>query len=548
MIIDIRTIVLLSVITCFICTLLIVLLWRQNRSRYSGLGFLVLDFAFQTIALTLIVLRGVIPDWISIIISNFMVVSGSIAGYIGLLRFIDRKNIQILNYILLAVFTAVHVYFTYGNASLEYRNLNLSVALLVICFQCSRLLLYRVTPEIKHLTFWAGIIFAGYCLVSTARIAEFFFHVNYENDLFHSGLFQGIIQIIFISLFLLLTYSFVIMVNGRLLMEITAQEEKFSKAFHTAPYAITLTRMADGKIFDINESFTTITGFDRTEVIGKKTMDLHIFSKDDDRNAVVESLTKNGRVQGIDLGFRKKNGDSIIGHLNAEIIIVNGEINIMASIADITERKLAEDRIKKLLDEKELILKEVHHRIKNNMNTINGLLNLQAGRMVEPAAVAALEDAGNRVQSMMVLYDKLYQSDNINEAAAGTYLPDLVEQIVLNFPNSRSVKIETNIDDFVLEVKHLSPLGIIINELVTNIMKYAFKGRESGIITVSAMLKNNFVTLVIQDNGIGIPESVSLEKSTGFGFSLVNMLTDQLNGTIRLERGNGTRFVLEFEV
>ncbi len=545
--VDIRTVVLLTVISCITCTLLLVQLWRQNRDRYPGLGFLVVDFSLQTTAFTLIVLRGAVPDWISIIFSNTMAISGSIAGYIGLLKFLDKKSSQTWNYALLVIFVIVHIYFTYGKVSLEYRNLNISIALLIICFQCTRLLLYKVPENFKPLTFWAGITFAVYCLVSIARIAEFFLHENYGNDFFHSGLFQAIIQIVFITLFLLLTYSLVIMVNRRLLMEIVLEEEKFSKAFHSAPYAITLTRMADGTIFDVNNGFTAITGFDRSEVIGEKTLDLHIFSDDKDRNKVIEELTTNGKVTGLDMNFRKKTGESVIGHLTAEMIMINGEQSILASIADITERKNAEDRIKKLLSEKELILKEVHHRIKNNMNTINGLLNIQASKLKDEAAIAALEDAGSRVQSMMVLYDKLYQSENINEVQAEKYIPDLIRQIIPNFPNSGSVKIEMNIADIALNVKVLSSLGIIINELITNIMKYAFTERSEGLITIAAFQKDNRVSISIQDNGIGIPESINFENSAGFGLSLVNMLTMQLNGTIKLERGNGSRFILEFE-
>jgi PAS domain S-box-containing protein len=213
---------------------------------------------------------------------------------------------------------------------------------------------------------------------------------------------------------------------------------------------------------------------------------------------------------------------------------------------DITERRRAEEKVKALLMEKELILKEVHHRIKNNMNTLNGLLALQAGQTTEPAVVEALDDARSRVQSMMVLYDRLYQSVNVNEMSVQEYLPTLIDQIIGNFPGSESVTVEKHIDDFVLEAKSLSSLGIILNELFTNIMKYAFIGRDDGVITVSASLNNKTVSLVIQDNGAGMPESVDFEHSTGFGLTLVWLLIKQLGGTVRTERENGTRIILEF--
>ncbi len=214
---------------------------------------------------------------------------------------------------------------------------------------------------------------------------------------------------------------------------------------------------------------------------------------------------------------------------------------------DITEQKLAEEKIKSLLEEKELLLKEVHHRIKNNMNTISSILSLQAGALTEPSAIRALNDAKNRVVSMAVLYDKLYRSENLREMSIKEYLPSLVDEIVANFPNSRSVKIEKKIDDFILDVKKLQPLGIIVNELLTNIMKYAFMGRSDGLITLSVALKDNRVSLIIQDNGNGMPESIDFEKSTGFGLKLVGMLIKQLKGSTQIRRQNGTKIILAFE-
>jgi PAS domain S-box-containing protein len=216
-------------------------------------------------------------------------------------------------------------------------------------------------------------------------------------------------------------------------------------------------------------------------------------------------------------------------------------------IVDITERKLAEEEVQRLLREKELILKEVHHRVKNNLNTINSILNLQASTQSDPNAIKAFNDAGSRVQSMMVLYDKLFQSANFLAADIKEYLPALVHEIVDNFPNSSMVKIETNVGAFELSSKILQPLGIIINELLTNIMKYAFKGRKEGTIRLSASLRGSKVHIEIHDDGVGLPEGVDFKNSTGFGLTLINMLTKQLGGEIKIARENGTRIILEFE-
>ena len=222
-------------------------------------------------------------------------------------------------------------------------------------------------------------------------------------------------------------------------------------------------------------------------------------------------------------------------------------IGATAFASDITERKESEGKIRKLLEEKELILKEVHHRIKNNMGTIRSLLMLQAATLSDANAIAALEDAESRVQSMVVLYEKLYQSENFGKVSVKEYIPLLVDEVLGTLLMNKDILIEKEIDDFTLDTKVLQSLGIIMNELLTNIGKYAFIGRNGGLIRISASRAGNKVSFIIQDDGNGIPESLNFENSTGFGLMLVGMLTRQLNGDIRMERGQGTKIMLEFE-
>jgi PAS domain S-box-containing protein len=215
---------------------------------------------------------------------------------------------------------------------------------------------------------------------------------------------------------------------------------------------------------------------------------------------------------------------------------------------DITERKKAEEEIKGLLTEKDLILKEVHHRINNNMNIIYSILNLQAESLKDEAAIAALKDAGNRVQSMMILYQKLFLSEDFKNINIASYLHSLISEIVKNFQDSSNVKVIEKIDSFVIDTKKMQFLGIIINELITNIMKYAFKGKGNGLITVTSYLKEKKFFISLEDDGVGMPELINFENSSGFGLMLVGMLTRQLEGNIRIERGNGTKIILEFGV
>lgn len=479
--IDIRTVFFISIIIFFTCTLFISELWRQNRDRYTGIGYWLLCFSMETTALFLVILRGTIPAFISVMCANVIIVAGFIVLFIGLERFVERRSSQVPNYVLLAVFTGIHAYFTYVHDSLSMRYINVSAAILVIGIQCCWLLIRRAGQALRKLTFVPAMVFAGYCIVSIARILWAVFSHHSGNSYFSNDLVQGVIVTVYLILFILQTYSLILMVNRRLLADIGIQEDKFIKAFHSAPYAIILSRLSDGTMIEVNDGFAAITGYSREEVIGKKTMDLHIWESIDDRAAVVDFLSKSGTIMGMDLRFRKKNGDPIVGNFSAHVIQVNDEKCILSSIGDITDRKQSEEKIRKLLSEKELLLKEVHHRIKNNMYSISRLLALHAGATKEPAAVKAIQDAVSRVQSVMVLYEKLYQSVDYNEASVKDYLPALVNEIVGIFVQRDSVKIINEVDDFILDSKRLQTLGIIINELITNTMKYAFTGQVNTL-------------------------------------------------------------------
>jgi len=211
------------------------------------------------------------------------------------------------------------------------------------------------------------------------------------------------------------------------------------------------------------------------------------------------------------------------------------------------ERKSAENKINTLLKEKDIILKEVHHRIKNNMNTTYGLIVLQADAVKDPEAKKALDDASNRVQAMITLYEELFISGHYSDVSMKNYLPMLAERIIANFPNRDNVTLKVVSDEFAIDEKILSGLGLIINELLTNIMKYAFVGRESGIINIQLKKELKKITLVVSDNGVGFSKDELLLNKSSFGLSLVDSLTKQLNGKLTYQNHAGTITTLEFD-
>jgi len=347
-ILDLRTIFFTNVVTFAICTLVVVLLWRQSRNRFAGLNLLVFDFLLQVAAVFLIAMRGVIADWLSIGLANTLALAGSILGLMGLERFVGKIGPQAYNYLLLAVYAFIINCFTFIQADLALRKFLFSLSTLIVWFQCLWLMLHRVAPGLRPLTMGVGLVYGGFCLVNVMRIVNFLTTPNTANDYFHSGTFNTLMIIVYQTLFILLTYSLVLMVNKRLFMEIKTQEEKFFKAFHSSPYAISLTRLDDGRIMEFNDGFVNLSGYRSEELAGKRTLDLHIWAREEERAAVVDELSRKGKVHGRELHLKKKNGEIITGLFSAEVIIVNSEKCVLTSVGDITARKRMEEEIREM--------------------------------------------------------------------------------------------------------------------------------------------------------------------------------------------------------
>ncbi|MFW5751757.1 MAG: PAS domain-containing sensor histidine kinase [bacterium] len=242
-------------------------------------------------------------------------------------------------------------------------------------------------------------------------------------------------------------------------------------------------------------------------------------------------------------------GTAVIAGSSGHEALDREEILIFAGItANALVRKQAEEEIKRQLEEKETLLREVHHRIKNNVNSIESLLSMQARSADNSEVILALQESISRVQSIRVLYDKLLIDKDYRDVSIRSYMESLIDSLVAVFPESKNVTIEKKITDFTLNSRKVIPVGIIVNELLTNIFKYAFKGRDEGRILVKLDKKENHVTLTIQDDGVGIDEGIDANKSPGFGLTIVRMLAQQLKGTYTVENDKGTRSILEFEI
>ncbi|TVR33321.1 MAG: PAS domain S-box protein [Spirochaetaceae bacterium] len=221
---------------------------------------------------------------------------------------------------------------------------------------------------------------------------------------------------------------------------------------------------------------------------------------------------------------------------------------LVGAAQDITERKQAAEEIQRQLAEKETLLKEVHHRMKNNMAQVEGLLSLQAGSADSAEVKSALNEAISRVRSTRTLYDKLLIGERYEEVSMRDYLEGLIDSLLEVFNERCGVTVEQSIVEFTLCSRKAVPVGIILNELLTNAFKYAFKGRDEGRVSIGLEKTEKRVTLSVWDDGIGIDEGVDANNTSGFGLSLVKMLAEQLEGVFSIANDHGTRSVLEFEI
>lgn len=216
---------------------------------------------------------------------------------------------------------------------------------------------------------------------------------------------------------------------------------------------------------------------------------------------------------------------------------------------EIKEKEINQKNInlKHLLDEKEWLLKEIHHRVKNNLQTVISLLNSQSAYLENDMALSAIKNSQHRIHSMSLIHQKLYNSENISTINMPNYIKELVEYLRDSFSLGQRIRFEVKIDPLELDVAHAVPLGLILNEAITNSIKYAFPEDRTGMIyiTLETIAENQYL-LTISDNGIGFDLNLNNKKANSFGMSLIKGLTDDLDGKLTMENNNGTILKIEF--
>jgi PAS domain S-box-containing protein len=305
------------------------------------------------------------------------------------------------------------------------------------------------------------------------------------------------------------------------------------------------------KIIYWNKGSENLYQIPASDAIGKDLYKILRFRwlKKNDETDRKKALKENGEWKGSVIHHRKDGEEVLVESTTTTLLNKQGDkMGYLAVIYDITERTTKDAIIKKDLLEKEILLREIHHRVKNNMQIISSLLNLQTQSLTDEKSIRSLEDSQARIRAMSLVHEKLYAAADIKQVDFEAYIRDLISVIVkLYRKNTDNIEVDIKIEDFPIEPDTVIILGLIINEFLSNSFKYAFPDGQRGKIFISLKNENPEIKLIFSDNGIGIPEEIDFRNTNSLGLQIVNALASQLKGEIKLNRNSGTEFILSFE-
>jgi PAS domain S-box-containing protein len=331
-------------------------------------------------------------------------------------------------------------------------------------------------------------------------------------------------------------------------------EESFRGVFETSPTGIAIVDFESQRFVRANKSFLGIVGYSEEELLTKSVHDItHPDDRALEQQKLLERLDEPSKVFFLEKRYLRKDGTVRWVQVTGDVIRTDsGTQSALANVIDVTESKRAKTALQASLAEKEVLLREVHHRVKNNLASIVGLIELQRSSLEEPKAVKMLVELGERVRSMSLIHEKLYKSESLSKINCQEYLDELIFQLRCSYESSE-VSFDVTADGVEMPLDSAVPCALIVNELVTNALKYAFPdkmprtGTGGCRIRVLLARENETYTLSVADNGVGLPEGVDLISAKTLGLVLVRMLGQhQLGGTYHLDQDQGTRFTLTF--
>ncbi|MEL7669512.1 CHASE4 domain-containing protein [Methanobacterium sp.] len=302
-------------------------------------------------------------------------------------------------------------------------------------------------------------------------------------------------------------------------------------------------------ILSWNRGAERLYGYSKEEAIGKISHELLKTKHPQGLDDFMEKLDKYDMWTG-ELIHTTKNGEELVMESRQQLIQdSHGKNIVIETNRDITERKKSEDKIRASLKEKEVLLREIHHRVKNNLQIISTLLQLQSDEITDQKTLENYRESENRIQSIALIHEKMYQSRDISNIDFTSYIKSLINDLMYSYDSdSRNIKSVIDTGNFLFSIETVQPLGLIVNEIISNSLKYAFKNRDEGTVLVKLeKMDSNKFKLIVSDDGVGFPENIDFRNTSSLGLQLVNELVKQLEGDIELNIGDGTEFVIVFK-
>jgi PAS domain S-box-containing protein len=320
-------------------------------------------------------------------------------------------------------------------------------------------------------------------------------------------------------------------------------EEMFRNPVEHSSVGIFLVQ--DGVVHYANSKLAEIAGYPREELLNRAFESLILA---EDLPMVKDALGRmlRGDMPAEHLEYRavRKDGTIIDAEAYGSSMIFHGRPAVYATIIDVTERKKMADQIAESLREKEVMLREIHHRVKNNLQIVNSLMNLQIQKVGDPKTIMALTDTQTRVRAMSLVHERLYKTQELSRIDFADYISKLTEELLRSQKISQKVELDLDIHGIFLDINLAVPVGLILNEIITNSLKYAFPDGRQGKISISAEKSGEAYSIRIADNGVGIPETFDWQKSNTLGMRLIHGLVSQVDGTITLDRAGGTGYTI----
>ncbi len=312
----------------------------------------------------------------------------------------------------------------------------------------------------------------------------------------------------------------------------------------------------EGKLTSFNKNYyDLITSLYNTEPYLGLVLNRGVLSNDKEYTELLNHhyrIAFNGQATNFEIETLDKNYKKIYLEIFLNPIYENETVGEVSGIAhNITEKKYVQQRMEQSLKEKEVLLKEVHHRVKNNMQVVSSILNLQSSYVSDEYALTLLKESQNRIKTMAYIHESLYQNKSFTSVNFSEYVQTLVNNIIQSYSYSKEkISLEVNIEKITLSLDSSIPVGLIINELVTNSIKHGFPGARRGKITLNLKCENNFVFLELKDNGIGFSSDIDFENSHSLGLQLVNTLIEQIDGRFIFRSGkdDGTEILITFKM